>query len=771
MKKIGVVSFLLLVLNLAAIAQTPDHCVISGYISDAASGEAIAGANLKIVGEPYGAAANLHGFYSIPRVPKGVFTLSISAIGYETVTREIVCTGEPIRIDIEIRQKAIVGEEVVVEAQRVGGMEDPYVGHAIVKQDIILRSPGFLEADLFRTLQTMTGVMSISDYSSGLYIWGSTPSGNMVLLDNIEVYNPTHLFGLTSSFIADAIREANLVKGGYPAKWGGRLGSVLEITNKDGNRKEFEGIAELSAMSGQLLLEGPVGNGSFMAAGRRTWIDLATGLMASADMMEEKLPYSFYDFQSRINQEFSPRDRLTLSFYSGDDVLAFEDDDEDEYNDDFEYRWGNFTTSLQWKHIFHDRLFGHMVLAGSRFRAKFLSGDGYYDRLNTIGDVTAKGDLTYFHSKEHTLNFGGMLKWREIRNNDKILVEDWDWVGDSVIERIEEWDNYTNASLIALYAEEEYKPNALWKFQLGLRSEFAFNGNYFRVGPRFSGQRMIDDKTTLRLAMGQYYQYIHLYNPAEDQGMAFLDFWIPVDKNVKPGSAQHFVLGFDTDHLPVHLSANAYFKNMNNLLVGRETFVLILEDNIRTQFYVGSGRAAGFDVSLDGEWGNFGGWLGYSLGWVQYSMGDSTDGINGGDYYSPKFDRRHNLNFSLGYKISPRVDLTAVYTFGSGQPTTELDHWELEYYYWEGDSFYYPVYSDEFNGGRLPYYNRFDIGMRWKMVDREKWDMFMFVQVLNLFNHENYLFKTPDYKKNDIVYYDEMKNFPRIPYFGFRAEF
>ncbi|MGC9314992.1 MAG: TonB-dependent receptor, partial [bacterium] len=604
MKKAGVVLILLMVLNFAANAQPEGRCVISGYISDAATGEAIAGANLKIEDEPYGAAANLYGFYSIPTVPTGIYTLNISAIGYETITREIVCAGEPIRMDIELEPKAIVGEEVVIEARRVGGMDDPYVGHSIVEQDIILRSPGFLEADLFRTLQTMTGVLSISDYSSGLYIWGSTPSGNMVLLDNIEVYNPSHLFGLTSSFIADAIREANLVKGGYPAKWGGRLGSVLEITNKDGNRKEFDGMAELSLMSGQLLLEGPVGNGSFMAAGRRTWIDLATGLMAEGDLIDEKLPYSFYDLQTRINQEISPRDRLTLSFYTGDDVLHFEDDDEDEFNDDFEYRWGNVTTSLQWKHIFHDRLFGHMVFAGSRFRAKFKTGDGFYDRLNTIGDVTAKGDLTYFHSKEHTLSFGGMLKWREIRNNDKILVEDWDWEADTAIERIEEWDDYTNASLIALYAEEEYKPNALWKFQLGLRSEFAFNGNYFRVGPRFSAQRMIDEKTTLRLATGQYYQYIHLYNPAEDDGMAFLDFWIPVDENVKPGSAQHFVLGFDTDHLPMALSANVYYKNMTNLLANRESFVLILEDNIRTQFYVGKGRAAGFDVSLDGEWGD-----------------------------------------------------------------------------------------------------------------------------------------------------------------------
>lgn len=771
MKNIGVLILLFAIITVSALAQTEDNCVISGYITDAADGEAIAGANLKIENEPYGAAANLHGFYSIPRVPKGIFTLSISAIGYETVRREIVCNGEPIRLDVELREAAIVGEEVVIEAQRVGGMDDPYVGHSIIEQDMILRSPGFLEADLFRTIQNMPGVLSISDYSSGLYIWGSTPSGNLVQLDNIVVYNPTHLFGFTSSFISDAIREVNLIKGGYPARWGGRMGGLLDITNKDGNRKHFDNMAELSVLSGQLLLEGPVGKGSFMAAGRRTWLDLATEAMVSGNMLEEELPYHFYDFQSRINQDFSPKDKLTLSFYSGDDILSFEDDENDDNSDDFDYRWGNITTSLQWKHIFQDQLFGHMVLAGSRFRAHFNSGDGYYDRLNTVGDVTAKGDMTYFHSDEHTISFGGMLKWREVRNKDEVLAEEWDWEVDSFVETTVSWDKITNASLISLYGEEEYKPNELWKFQLGLRTEFAFNGNYFRIGPRLSAQRRIDDKSVLRMATGQYYQYIHLYNPAEEQGMAFLDFWIPIDENLKPGSAQHFVLGFDTDHLPVHVAANTYVKHMDHLLAGREEFILHLEDNIHTQFYEGSGWATGFDVTLEGDWGRFGGWAGYGLGWVQYTMGDSTDGLNNGEPYPPSFDRRHNFNFSIGYNASPRLDLTAVYKFGTGQPYTEVDHWELEYWHEGGDSVFYPVFGDNYHDARMSYYNRFDIGMRWKMIDRQSWDMYMFAQVLNLFNHPNYLAYHPEKKVGDEVEYDYLRMFPRLPYIGFRAEF
>jgi len=776
--KIKIIAIICTLLAVAAFSQSEGGCSISGYITAASSGEAIAGANLKIEGEPFGAAANIHGFYNIPRLPKGLFTLNVSALGYETITRQITCTGEPQRLDFELVEQAIMGEEVVIEAQRVGGMLDPYVGHTIIEQKMILGSPGLAEPDLFRSIQFLPGVLSLSDYSSGLYIWGSSPSGNMVLLDNIEVYNPSHLFGFMSTFIVDAVREVNLVKGGYPAKWGGRLGSVLEVTNKDGNRKEFEGMAELSFLSGQALVEGPVGNGSFMIAGRRTWIDYATKAMENGGIIPEgeDLPYHFYDFQSRINQDFSPRDKLTLSFYSGDDIFQFEDDPGDTVWEDednaFDYRWGNVTSSLQWKHIYSDRLFGHTVLAASRFRAKFFTGDGYYDRDNIIGDLTLKSDMSYFYSDKHTISYGGILKWREIRNHDEILIEEnrYDPETDTWVDTTAVWDNTTNASLIAIYGQEEFNPNIFWNLQLGLRAEFAVNGNYFRVGPRFSAQRRIDDLTTLRFATGQYYQYIHLYSPGEEMGFEMLDFWIPVDDNIKPASAQHLVIGIDTDHLPVHLAANAYLKHMDHIIAGREAFIMVLDDNLHSQFYEGKGWAAGLDMLVEGEWNRIGGWAGYSLGFVEHQMGDTADGLNNGEYYPPKYDRLHSFKFSLGYRLSNRLNLMAAYNFGTGQPYTEPEDWELEYWYAGSDSFFYPAEGGAYHNARLPYYSRFDLGLRWKMVDKD-WKMFMFFQVLNLFGRENYLYRDPYEKVNDEIYYDEVTMIPRIPYFGFRAEF
>ncbi|RKZ29383.1 hypothetical protein DRQ36_08835, partial [bacterium] len=659
-------------LAISVFAVEGGSCVVSGFVTDSASGEAIAGANLKIEGEPYGAACNIHGFYTIPAIPKGgPFTLVVSAIGYKSIKKQIVCSEEPIRLDFELAEEAIVAEEVVIEAKRVGGMEDPYVGHTIVESRLVKYSPGLAEPDLFRSLQLLPGVLAISDFTSGLYIWGLSPGENLILLDNIRVYNPTHLMGFFSTFIVEAVREANLVKGGYPAKWGGSLGSVLEVTNKDGNRKNFEGMAQLSLLSGKFLVEGPVANGSYMVGGRRTWIDLATKMLKNQDTMEEDIPYYFYDIQGRVNQDFTDRDIATFSFYAGDDIFAIEEDEEnppedpgdtlhpEENDDDFEYRWGNVTLSAQWTHIFNERLFGHMVLAGSRFRAKLEGDNNDFNLNNSVGDVSLKGDMSYFYSNEHTLSFGGMLKWREC--HFKIDEAGYEEEPGSGEESTFSYDKYTGASIIALYGEEEYKPNIFWRVQAGLRTEYATNGGYFRVGPRLSAQRRIDDLTTLRFATGAYYQYIHLHNPLEDQGFAVLDVWVPVDDDLKAAVASHFVLGMDTDHLPAHLSTNIYYKRMFHLIEARERFVFLVEDDIHSVFYEGDGWAAGFDLSLEGKLGPFAGWVGYGLGWTMRHMGDANDGLNNGEPYYPKYDRRHSLKLSLGYKPHPRLNLTAAF--------------------------------------------------------------------------------------------------------------
>jgi hypothetical protein len=716
-----------------------------------------------IEGEGYGAAANNYGYYSISSVPQGgPYTLIVSAIGYGQITREIRCAeGEALRLDFELTEEMIPGGEVVVEAKRIGGMQDPHVGHAVVPQAAFRHSPALIEPDLFRTLHMLPGVNSISDFSSGLYIWGGSPSDNLILLDNIEVYNPTHLMGIMSTFITDAVRNVNLIKGGYPARWGGRLGSVLEVTNKDGNRKSFQGMTELSLLSGKLLLEGPVAEGSYMIAGRRSWIDVA---LKAID--EEELPYYFYDLQGRVNQDLSPKDKASLSVYGGDDVLSFDDDDDD----DFEYRWGNLTVSAQWTHIFSEKVFGHMVLAGSRFRTKLDVDVDDIELEDAINDVSLKADLSYFHSDRHSVKFGGMLKWREFHNYYRLVEDDSETPPDSTEDSIYKWDKNINASLIALYGEEEYRPSAFWRFQGGLRAEFAANGDYFRIGPRFSLQRHIDDLTTLRGAYGRYYQYIHLINPLEEVGIAVFDSWIPVNETITPASAHNFVLGMDTDYLPLHLSANVYYKTMNHLIELRDEEDIIDDDqgDFHSRFYEGSGRAAGLDLSLERWSERVKFFLGYGLGWTMRTMGDENDGINNGDPYYPKYDRRHSVKLSLTLSPGRRLTFSTAFNYSTGQPVTEPVSFEK--YVDDGRIYYRPVWGDEYHNGRLPNYQRLDVALHWTAHDGN-WRLVPYLQVMNVLNHENVIIREWDDVMEDEIEPDDEGWLPLVPTLGFRAEF
>ena len=749
-----------------------EKCLVSGFVTDASTGEAIAGANAYIQDEPYGAAANIYGYYTITGLPEGgTWTLVVSAMGYSNYKKQFICHGAPLRFDCELEPEVIRGEEIIIRAKRVGGMSDPYVGHVVVESKLIRHAPGLVEPDLFRTLQMLPGVQAISDYSSGLYIWGGTPSDNLVLLDNIVVYNPTHLMGFFSTFITDAVREANLIKGGYPAKWGGRLGSVLDVTNKDGNRKEFDGLAELSLLSGKVLVEGPVGKGSYLVAGRRTWIDLATKMMERNNIIDEYIPYYFYDFQSRINQDLSDRDKVTFSFYGGDDIFAFEDEaDEsspgdtlypDEEDDDSEYRWGNITLSTQWTHIFNERLFGHLVLAGSRFRTK-LDFDGDDMELeDRIGDITLKGDMTYSLNDRHMIDFGGMLKWREVRNYFEITDYDYETETSQTFTQ----DDYTGASLIAAYVEDEYKPNVLWKIQGGLRLEFATNGGYFRVGPRLSAQRKLDEWTTLRAAYGHYYQYIHLINPLEEAGIAVFDSWIPCNEDLKPAMADHFVIGVDTDRLPAHISANAYYKIMDNLIEAREHVIFGETDDIDSRFEKGNGWVAGFDISMEGKINNFAGWAGYALGFVNRSMPEK----NNGEPYPPKYDRRHTIKLSIVYEPSKRVTISTTFNYGTGQPVTAPVGFEEEDYH--GYLFYWPIWEDgAFHNGRLPNYHRLDFGVNWIAHDGN-WRLIPYLQILNIYNNKNVIMRTWDDPMYENTTPDDDNMLPFLPTIGVRAEF
>jgi hypothetical protein len=371
-------------------AQNSTQSSISGYVRDASTGETLLMANVALMGTTKGATTNTSGYYTINNIPPGEYVLVCRYIGYQPYDQELIIgEGENLRIDIEMQPEDVQLEEIVVESKRERE-EQKNIGVAQLQTKQIKELPSVLEADVFRSVQLLPGVKAASDFSSGLYIRGGSPDQTLILLDRTTVYNPTHFFGFFSTFNPDAIKDVRLYKGGYPAEYGGRLGSVLDIYNKDGNRKEFTSTVSMGLLASRVSLEGPYDKGSWMIAARRSTLE---PVLAALRGTVDNIPDSFYffDINGKINFDANPNNKFSLAFYSGNDQVLFPFAEDAEIDLDY----GNQTISGNYTHIFGPRLFGNMTVTGSRyfnFPAISLGGTPIKQE-NNIYDASVKADL------------------------------------------------------------------------------------------------------------------------------------------------------------------------------------------------------------------------------------------------------------------------------------------------------------------------------------------------------------------------------------------
>ncbi|MGB0347045.1 MAG: TonB-dependent receptor [Balneolaceae bacterium] len=376
---------------------------ITGYVSDENSGETLISANVAILELNRGSATNTLGYFSIPNIEPGTYTIACSYIGYDLFTQEIsLKPGENLRFDIKLKPSVFEGEEIVVESE-AELQELKTIGTAQVKTELIKALPAIFEADVFRSIQYLPGVKSASDFSSGLYIRGGSPDQTLIMLDQTTVYNPSHFFGFFSTFNPDAIKDVRLFKGGYPAEYGGRLGSVLSVYNKDGNRNNYQGTVTLGMLASRAAIEGPIKNGSFMLAGRRSTLE---PLLAALRQNTENIPslFYFYDFNGKINYDASLNDKFHLAFYSGADKVRFPFADDAE----FTLNYGNQTVSANWTHIFNEKVFSNFILTGSRYFnfPEFEFAGTPFERDNNIYDFSLKSDVEYIPNEKHQISTG-----------------------------------------------------------------------------------------------------------------------------------------------------------------------------------------------------------------------------------------------------------------------------------------------------------------------------------------------------------------------------
>ena len=638
--------------------EAPVGATLSGYVLDEANGEKLIGSTVAVLETKAGAATNASGYYVVKNIPAGTYTVRISSMGYEPLEVEMTFVeGESKKEDFELAALDFETEGVtlVEEGEKrqinISRVEIP------VEQLAQLRIGG--EADVFRALQFLPGVLTSSQISSGLYIRGGSPDQNLVLVDGATVYNPSHLLGFFSTFNPDAIKNVDLIKGAYPAEYGGRLSAVLDLRQKDGNVNEFEGVGSLGLISSRLSLQGPTpfGNGSYFIGGRRTYLDLITSLIP--DDPENPFPdFAFYDVNAKITQTLSVDDVLQISGFTSSDDLGLEAS-----GLEFNLGLSNLVGSIRWTHTFADDLFFVLNTSGSRYRTGFDGENAgfFFEAQNTITDFTAKAKLEWYQSDKLTIKTGldatkYQFNYFQNFSGDSVDIVDPGKNEDGQVNLLV--DDLTFAG----YGQANYFLTDDLSTQAGLRVDYFDLSKTVTYDPRAAIRWQMGNNLALKAGWGIYHQYLRL---ATQPDFSFFDTWMPTDSTVVPAKAVHYVLSAESELFDgVDLNVDLYYKDLENISDFNTTVTEAA--NVADVFYSGEGEAYGGEIFIQKQEGRLVGWIGYALGWVNARF----DSINGGKEFRPKYDRRHDLKVVAQYKLSDHWDIGASFTFQSGQSYT-----------------------------------------------------------------------------------------------------
>ncbi len=651
----------------SAFADNP----IRGFVVDSTSAEPLPSANVLVKGTSRGASTNLDGYFVIDHMEAGRYTLVVTYLGYHNSQVQVEVTdrlSNPLRIGL--LPEAMALEEVVVtltqEDEQAEVRLSPRVSTVPLTSTALRAIPTLgAEMDVMRSLQTIPGVKASSDISSALYVRGGSPDQTLILMDHNVVYNPAHMFGLFSTFNADAVKRLELLKGGFPAQYGGRSGSVLEVITNEGNRNETEGMFSLGVISARGALEGPLPGkrGSFAVSARRTYMEPVLDALRKA--YDTDLPdYYFYDANGKLNFDLTPKTTLTLAGYMGNDKMDFEFGDPDERGL-ARLDWGNRTFTARARHVLSRNLFFSAGASFSRYHSNWTFADEAVTVENAedrLVDYSVKADLEFLGHEKHRLQTGFWVSRYDFRFLDE--NENLTWV---------DIDTFTYN--YSLYVQDTWRVSPLFEVQPGLRGYYHRAGDYLRLDPRLSLLYYLDVNKRLKLAGGRYTQWINVMTMGE--GFDSFDLWVPVDGSMAPSYSNQIVLGYEWDpQEDLEVTTETYYTDMHDIVT---LDPLTDEGQVAADpFLSGKGYAYGWEWMVRKNRGALTGWLGYSLSWTRRQFPNSL--VNGGDWFYPKWDRRHDFLVVLNYEASRRWDLSASWRYNTGQGFTQaLGIYTMEY--------------------------------------------------------------------------------------------
>ena len=687
--------------------QTPFQ--VFGFITDSTSGEALIGANVFIRESGQGMATDNNGYYVLSDITIAEPKLIVSYVGYEKFELKLDFNkSRSQNINISLKPESIELMQVDVTAEEIERLNKIEPSRVNLSPRILKSQPSLAEPDIFRTIQSLPGVLTTSEFSTGLVIRGGNTDQNLILLDGITVYNPSHLGGLFSNFIVDAVKDAELIKGGYNAEYGGRLSAVLDIRSREGNRNKIEGSSSISLLTAQSTIEGPIPGGAFLVSGRRTYFDKV--LPYVTDSFD--LPYYFYDLQGHVFTDINEKDRISLSFYRGVDDLEFKDLDLDS-------DWGNKTISLAYRRVFNEKIIGNFLAANSQFYTRFgLGGEAGINDYNPLSDQTISGDIAYFYSQDFNVFFGAQAKSLDIKYNSKFNNE--------IL-----FDSQTKPFETAVYSKVKWKPNSKLIIEPGLRLiTFSSHSNGVYPDLRLSSKYIIDENRFINFAVGNYHQFISTFQ--DDFSAQILDSWFAVDENGEPSRATQAVLGYEQFiGRGLKIQLEGYYKYITDMLTYEESRATT-DGNVNSESLLdlltpADGYAYGAELFVQKSSGKLSGWAGYS-----WSV--SRKIMNGKEYFT-NWDRSHVINFLANYQASPKWEYNVKFTLQSGQAFTPINGYFLQNLPGDSQQNYRTIPATR-NGGRYPSYHRLDLGaVRHFNVKGRKFDLFM--QVINAYNREN----------------------------------
>ena len=728
---------------------------VCGFVEDAATGERLPNATLYETTSGRGTASNEFGFYSIT-LPKGEYSFRVGYVGYLPAMVPIRLTADT-TLNIQLSRAGWL-EEVVVKGKRsfVGGTQ---MGRHDLSLAQIKTMPAILgEADVMKALHALPGVNSGSEGKAGISVRGGSPEQTEVLLDGIPVYNVNHLFGYFSIFNGEALQNVSLYKASIPARYGGRLSSVLDVSMREGNMKRFAGNFTLSPIAATLTLEAPIkkDTASFLVTGRYSWMGLVMKLVDRLQSGGDAVSgLGFYDLNAKLNWKPSSRNRFYFSLYTSRDAATDKWNLDNSHPDKNRNSWSNIGLSLRWNHVAGPRLFTNTQVYYSLFRREDMAR--MYDYVNEhydvsrirsrLEDVTLKSEWEFMISDAHRLSFGGVFAHKQYSPetsyrrvaNDAVRYDDASkggiWSGE-------------------LYVEDNWTISPHWQANIGLRAAAFYtpHNSYYALEPRLVLTWLIDDRNSIKVSWSRMIQPLHMLT-AVTMG-APSELWVPVTDRVEPGRSDLYSLGYYRQLRPdLEFSVEGYYNDLRKVIRYQEGMTYAREAGKSWQDYIntGKGRGYGVEVMLNKTTGALNGWISYA--WSRSER--NFDKIKQGEWFPFEYDRRHKVNLAMTYTFRDvaerrfRKMLGVNFTYSSGNyttigrqyyPSAPLPGLPTTYHYRSGNppAFNWPAgweYVPHPNNVQFPAYHHLDVAFHLKNK-KAKGDSWTF-GVYNIYGRKN----------------------------------